>query len=220
MLCGRHTHTLMLLDKKDPSPHPVWAPWPPSGEVPNQGAQVAAFGFVPLIHCSLVLHTSIFTFTKATVGVLAFAAQIRCGMEHKRARTGTRFQKWFASECINDQWRSNLFVEISNFHAYKIDVICRFDINQRSRRPSSPNSRARSPPPRAGVSQPSCMPHASTVTRVKYAPCFHQGRGGSLPSPKDKRHHVFATWARQHGLGASSSPVPLPVCVERAKKSK
>ena len=102
---------------------------------------MTAFGFVPLIHCSLVVHTSIFTFTKAIVGVLAFAAQIRCGMEHKRARTGTRFQKWFASECINDQWRSNLFVEISNFHAYKIDVICRFDINQRSRRPSSPNSR-------------------------------------------------------------------------------
>ena len=170
-------------------------------EVPNQGAQVAAFGFVPLIHCSLVVHTSIFTFTKAIVGVLAFAAQIRCGMEHKRARTGTRFQKWCASECINDQWRSNLFVEISNFHAYKIVAICRFDINQRSRRPSSPNSRARSPPPRAGVSQPSCMPHASTVTRVKYAPCFYQGRGGSLPSPKDKRHHVYATWARSTAWG-------------------
>ena len=37
--------------------------------------------------------------------------------------------------------------------------------------------------------------------------------GGSLPSPKNKRHH---TWARQHGLGAIYSLVPLPVCAERA----
>ena len=44
--------------------------------------------------------------------------------------------------------------------------------------------------------------------------------GGSVPSPKNKRHHAYATWARQHGLRAISSPVPLPVCAERAIKLK
>ena len=44
--------------------------------------------------------------------------------------------------------------------------------------------------------------------------------GRSLPSTKDKRHHAYATWARQHGLGAISYPVPLPVCAERAIKSR
>ena len=70
-------------------------------------------------------------------------------------------------------------------------------------------------------SQPIFVPHASMVTRVKYTPCFQLSSRQRAPCHRPRTsHHAYATWGQQHGLRPNSCPVPLPVCAERAIKSK
>ena len=127
-------------------------------------------------------------------------------------RSGARVQN-DEPPLINDQWRSNLFVEISNFHAYidKIVVICRFDINQRA---SKCDLRWR-------VSVPAKL-YAACIDgdTCEVRAVFSSRPGGLLAIAQGQAPSCVRNLGTQHGLGASSSPVPLPVCVERAKKSK